>query len=57
MSKPSKLDHAQRRREIADYYATHGAPATATKFGISRARVYDLLKKMQYPTTIKRRQT
>ena len=38
-----RLARARRRLEIVQYFQENGAVATAEKFGINRARVYQIL--------------
>ena len=41
------IEAARRRAAIVAYYQANGAPATAEKYGISRARVYQVIERMK----------
>jgi len=41
------IEAARRRAAIVAYYRENGAPATAEKYGISRARVYQVIERMK----------
>ena len=41
--------HIERWRRILEYYQNHGVRATTREFGISKARVYQIIDKLRKP--------